>query len=167
MADRDAPFSEGAQTFLRFWFDGFSRGLERLDPAAREAMLGECAAACGRSYTAAVFRRAWEGAAGELDRFLAALSSLGVAHRKIGPDVFEVSWDRCGCDLFTAGLVRTPLLCRCTVHSLRQNLEATLGRRAVVTMRATILGGDRRCVFEIALGDAGGGAPKGAVLPGG
>lgn len=154
MSEKAVPFGEGTQEFLRFWFDGFACGLEKLEPAARDALLARCAAACGRSYTTAVFQRAWAEAAGELDRFLAGLSSLGTTCRRTGPDRFEGSWARCGCDLVTAGLVKTPLLCRCSEHSLRQNLEAALGRPVTVTMRSTILGGGERCVFEATLGPA-------------
>lgn len=151
-SDPPLPADPGSSAFFRHWFDGFSRALERLAPEARETLLCECAAACGRSYTTAVFQRAWADAGGDLDAFLARLAGLHTAYERTGPDTFRLTWSRCGCDLVTAGLVRTPLLCRCSEHSLRQNLEAALGRSASVTMRSTILGGAERCVFEVKLG---------------
>ena len=152
MTERSLPlFSDETQSFLRHWFEGFSEGLEQLDPLARDALLSRCAAACGRSFTAAAFCKVWAEAAGELDRFLTGLSVLGTKCRRTGTESFEGTWDQCGCDLVTAGLMKTPLLCRCSEHSLRQNLEAALGRPATVILRSTILGGAERCVFDVFL----------------
>lgn len=143
---------DGVRAFLGHWFDGFADGLARLPAPARETMLRACAEACGRSHTVGVFRRAWEET-GALLPFLRRLEEAfpGAAWERTGPDTLRVTLRHCGCDLVTQGWVRTPLLCGCSAHNLRENLTAALGPGIEVELVASILGGAERCELRVRL----------------
>ncbi len=139
--------------FLSYWFDGLTKGLERLDAATRTTLLRECGQACARSYTAQVFRESWERAGGDVPRFLAELAARFPASTYMLRDdgTIEVRLGACGCDLVQCGWVTSPLLCECSAHNLQANFEAALGTPVTVTLRASLLRGGEACLFEVQL----------------
>ncbi len=145
---------ESLRHFMTYWFSGLMIGLEGVEERARETILRECGKACARSYTAQVFQDARQHSA-DMDAFLARLgvSFPEAAYERIGPHTIRVSYHRCECDLVTCGLVKSPLLCECSVHNLRENFERALGTPVAVTIESSILRGGSHCVFSVSLGE--------------
>jgi hypothetical protein len=143
---------ENQKAFFEHWFSGLTSGLEQIEPKARKTILRECGKACSDSYTAAVFAEAWQESDG-MESFLAVLGSRfpGSEARLVDERTIEVIFSACGCDLVTSGLIRTPLLCECSVESLRDNFERVLGRPVSVTLVRSILQGAERCELRVEL----------------
>lgn len=51
---------EQGNGFWKHWFAGFEKGLDKLDEAGADTMLGECRKVCAVSFAAQVFREEWE-----------------------------------------------------------------------------------------------------------
>lgn len=138
--------------FLSYWFSGFVNGLESIDENAREAILQACGRACAQSYTVTVFQEAREQSA-DMAGFLAALAVKfpEASYEQLTPTTIRVRYAYCACDLVTCGLVESPLLCRCSVHNLRENFQSALGMPVTVTLESSILGGAAECVFLVSL----------------
>ncbi len=148
--------------FMKFWFAGFTEGLENADSAARDSILRECGKACAGSYTAEVFREARKasgGTGGSMAGFLAALSerfpdsTYQLLDAAPGAETIRVRYSRCGCDLVENGLVTSPVICGCSAHNLRENFEQALGEPVTVTLESSILGGAGHCEFLVSLGN--------------
>jgi hypothetical protein len=141
------------ESFLSYWFDGLTKGLENLDAHSRTTLLRECGQACARSYTAQVFRESWERADGDIARFLAELATRFPAstYTLRSEGTIEVCYDACGCDLVQCGWVTSPVLCECSAHNLQANFEAALGTPVVVELKTSLLRGDEACVFEVSI----------------
>jgi predicted hydrocarbon binding protein len=145
--------------FMRFWFSGLISGLESVDAPAREAILRECGKACASSYTAGVFKEAKKNSA-DMESFLAALAERFpgatyelVAAEPVGAETITVRYPNCACDLVESGLVKSPLLCDCSAHNLRENFEQTLNRPVTVSLVSSILQGASRCEFLVSTAD--------------
>lgn len=138
--------------FLQYWFEGFQKGLETLDEAGTDAMLRECGKACAASYTARVFREEWAKST-DLDSFLAGLQGRfpDSGCRRLDENRVLVTFGRCTCDLVVQGYVKTPTLCRCSVHNLKENFMQAMGREVWVEMVSSILGGGERCEFIVTI----------------
>ncbi len=144
------PSIAGPSTFLKHWFAGFARGLEELSGPERDRLLRACGRACADSYTRGVFLAA-RARGGDLPSFLELLEErFPCAHYALhGTNALEVTYAVCACDLVAAGLVRTPLLCGCSAHNLRENFEAALARPVAVELKASILAGAPACSFLV------------------
>ncbi len=138
--------------FLAHWFSGLTKGLENLDAPSRTILLRECGQACARSYTAQVFREAWQRAGSDMARFLAELAARfpGATYTQTSADTLQVRYGgACGCDLVRLGWVTSPALCECSAHNLQANLAAALERPVAVTLQTSPLRGGEACVFEV------------------
>ena len=138
--------------FLKHWFAALVVGLEEVDETAREAILSACGRACAHSYTAEMFCRVRAQSA-SMDEFLAALGKVfpEAAYELIAPGKIRVRYGFCACDLVKLGLLTSPLLCRCSVHNLRENFERALHGPVEVTLEASILEGAPQCAFLVRL----------------
>jgi predicted hydrocarbon binding protein len=141
--------------FMRFWFSGLMSGLESVDESAREAILRECGKACARSYSAGVFQEARKDSDG-MESFLAALAARfpGATYELLGAETIRVRYASCACDLVETGLVKSPLICKCSAHNLRENFERALEKPVTVTLERSILQGASCCEFLVSLGEA-------------
>lgn len=138
------------ENFLKYWFSGFSSGLEQLDPPARETILSACGLACGQSYTMQVFREARQ-ASQDMAGFLDRLGEHFPASRytRVDESSLLVELSDCGCDLVRCGWVTSPVLCRCSVSNLKHNFEYALGQPVQVELISSILGGSSACRFKV------------------
>ena len=141
------------ENFLSHWFDGLTKGLEKLDALSRTMLLRECGQACARSYTAQVFRESWEQAGGDVACFLTELAICFRASTYTLRDdgIVEVRYAACGCDLVQCGWVTSPALCECSVHNLQANFAVALGTPVTVILKASLLRGGEACLFEVRL----------------
>ena len=98
--------------------------------------------------------RLWdEGETRALEPFLRRLAEVfpDAEYERAGARELRVRYRRCGCDLVTSGWVRTPLLCECSAHNLRENFTAALGSGVEVELVESILGGAERCELVVRL----------------
>ncbi len=145
-------WDEGLQHFMTYWFSGLIEGLEEVDDEARETILRACGKACAHSYTVERFREAKRDSA-NLDGFLAQLAGKfpEARYEKIDLHTIRVNYDYCGCDLVKCGLVKSPLICECSAHSLQENFERSLGTPVAVAIESSLLRGGACCTFLVSL----------------
>ncbi|MGB7537116.1 MAG: hypothetical protein WBM17_01130 [Anaerolineales bacterium] len=143
---------KGLKEFLDYWFAGFTRGLEELDPPSREKVLSECGKACAQSYTIQVFREVREKSP-DPDSFWRNLSArfTGSKFEKLDERTVRATYGACGCDLVRLGMVKSPALCECSAANLRENIEQSLGIPASVMVESSILRGGKNCVLIVTL----------------
>jgi hypothetical protein len=147
-----SEWDEGARHFLEYWFAGLMDGLESLDEPGREVVLCQCGKACAESYTAGVFQDAREQST-DMAGFLAILAARfpDASYQQLSPETIRVKIKQCGCDLVKEGLVKSPLICRCSVYNLRENFERAWGIPASVALESSILEGAPQCSFLVTL----------------
>jgi predicted ArsR family transcriptional regulator len=147
-----SDLNDDQQNFLRYWFQGFSNGLESLGPEAQDNLLSTCGLACAQSYTAGVFQETWHASNGLQDFLLNLAEHFPEAHYEYRDEqTILVRYNHCACDLVTNGWVRSPVLCQCSRHNLRQNFEQALGKPVQVLLKSSILDGAECCTFEVQL----------------
>lgn len=135
-------------TFFRFWFKGWQHGIEEMDETSRSALLKQCAKACAHSHTVQLFQDA-RASGSDLNSFVECLRRL-IPHANYelkNKNEIRVTYDQCGCDLVTMGLVNSPLLCECSAYNLKENLEQSLRQPVDVKMVSSILRGDEQCIL--------------------
>ena len=141
--------------FLTYWFRGLEEGLEHMSEEERTILLSACGKACSCSYSLGVYQDAYAKAA-DMNEFLKNLKEAfpELSYRVSGDQrTVTILYDHCACDLYTKGLVKSGLLCECSLRSLLYNWEAVMGEgRVEVEMKGSILRGDKRCVFEVRVG---------------
>ena len=137
--------------FMSHWFAGYIEGLISLDAEPQDVLLAACGQACADSYTTEQFRKAWENADGNLPRFLTGLDQIfpEAEYTLIDKNKIQVKYTRCACDLVKRGWVENPMQCLCSLHNLKANFEAAMGKKVNVELQETILGGDEQCLFLI------------------
>ncbi len=138
--------------FLTHWYGGFIHGLEQVDAQSQETILRACGLACAQSYTAQVFKEAWQQSP-NLAGFLSRLAGNfpDSIYERIDDHTLCVRYQDCACDLVRRGWVQSPILCTCSQNNLQQNFQAALGKPVRVVLRSSILGGAKECVFEVLL----------------
>ncbi|MBN2103250.1 hypothetical protein JW835_04330 [bacterium] len=136
--------------FLKYWFSGFIKGLEKINREAQNTILQSCGSACAQSYTLRAFQDA-KAQSDDLSGFLEKLARKfpEARYRLIHPYTIEVCYDECGCDLVRNGWVDSPLLCKCSVMNLKENFEKTFDRPVHVGLKSSILDGARHCLFMV------------------
>jgi hypothetical protein len=134
--------------FLTYWVSGFLDGLAKTDERARETILGECGKACARSYTAQVFQDARRQST-DMDAFFVYLADRfpGATYERTDARTMRVRYATCECDLVRHRLVTSPMLCACSAHNLRENLEQSLGVPVSVAIESSILRGGTHCLL--------------------
>jgi hypothetical protein len=147
-----SEWDRGARHFLEYWFAGLMNGLESLDEPGQEAILRQCGKACAESYTAEVFQHARKNSA-NLEGFLAILAASfpDASYQQLTPKTIRVRYSQCGCDLVKEGLIKSPLICGCSVYNLRENFERAWGIPASVALESSILDGAPQCSFLVSL----------------
>ncbi len=144
---------EQENAFWKHWFKGFEKGLDGLNEAGKDALLKACGKACAESHTARIFQEEWEKHGPDMEAFLSGLEKrfFDCTFTMLEGNRVRATYGRCFCDLVTEGYVKTLALCGCSVHNLKENFRAALGREVEVEVVSTVLGGDERCEFIVTL----------------
>lgn len=141
-------------TFFKYWFKGLENGLCKMDEAERGKLLKECAVACSRSHSLAMYQEAYNESKG-LEDFLQNMKRrFPELNYVIGRDggTVAIIYDHCACDLYKTGCMSSGFLCDCSRHSLQYNLESVMGKGKVeVVLKQSILRGQDTCILEVRL----------------
>lgn len=140
---------------LKRWFRGFEHGIANLQQPQREVLLHACAVNCVQGETFGLYRRLFDEAGGDIDRFFAKINEYeGVRGEVVAAGkVYNLCFEACTCPLHRAGCVDSPLLCECSRQSVLYVMsELWSGRRFEVDIRASILRGAQECVLEVRVG---------------
>jgi hypothetical protein len=145
-------WDEDVKDFMTYWFSGLVNGLEDVDDPARQVILRQCGKACAASYTAGVFLDA-RARSPDMEGFLADLVARfpGSTYELLNPTTIQVRYQRCACDLVRLGLVKSALICDCSVYNLQENFTRALASPVHVTLQSSILGGAPECTFLVSL----------------
>ena len=136
--------------FFTKWFKGVCRFLHEESEATSETFLTYCAESCSKSYSLAVYQNAFDQEKSVEESMTLLANSFADFAYEIRPECIEIRYSACGCELFTNELVRSKRLCRCSELSLAYNWESVFGKSNVrVERKASILFGNKECVFEV------------------
>jgi predicted hydrocarbon binding protein len=145
---------EGLKDFLRSWFSGFMKGLDKLDLTARNTILNECGSACAHTWAVEVFKEIGKKTK-DLNSFLVKLNQElpDITFEKSGESTIEVTFlaPECGCDFVVLGLTRSPKLCHCSAFFIKTCFEEVLGKKVLVDLKKSLLRGDPECVLEVTM----------------
>ncbi|MDR2728642.1 MAG: hypothetical protein LBB56_05870 [Chitinispirillales bacterium] len=140
--------------FLKYWFNGFERFLQKLDDKDRENILRECGKSCSDSYTKQIYIDEYKTSRSISD-FLCKLKNkfpeidFNVIKEN---EIIELTYNFCACDLVKNEYINNPLLCECSRQSLIYNWESVLGQDKIkVELLQSILDGSSCCKFIIYL----------------
>lgn len=137
---------------LKKWFRGFENGIANLKQPQREVLLRECAVNCVQGGTFGLYRRLFDAAGGDLDRFFRKIDECDGVRGEIvaAGKAYNLCFEACTCPLHRAGCVDSPLLCECSRQSVLYVMsELWPGRRFEVYIRASLLRGAQECVLEV------------------
>lgn len=143
-------------TFFKYWFKGFEKFLKSSSREDVEPILQHCAQACSESMTLDIYREAFDKYDTLDESLLFLKNSLEDFHYKIHDSHIEVTYSRCGCDLYVTDLVDSPKLCICSEKSLLFNWESIYGQGNVKVERVkSILNNDDLCLFIVKVSPLG------------
>ena len=75
----------------------------------------------------------------------------GATYERTDARTMRVRYATCECDLVRHGLVTSPMLCACSAHNLKENLEQSLGVPVSVAIESSILSGGTHCLLVASL----------------
>ena len=138
--------------FFIKWFEGFSNGLEEMDPIGRSILLKPCAKQCADTGVLKSYLEHYCAVGGERDEFYRRLSEMGDVRGEvlISGREYRICFPHCACDLHTACGVKSPHLCECSRQSILYVAETVWkGCGIRVETESTILSGATECRFRI------------------
>ena len=141
-------------TFLENWFQGFDKGLEKLNDQECSRLFSECAARCGKDALKYLYQGLFVDCRGNLDEFFSRLKEIdGVDGRVIeNGTTYEIIFKSCGCDLHTEAQINSGRLCECSWQSVLWIMNHLVPDKSFsVEKEKTILDGAEQCRFIIQL----------------
>lgn len=137
------------------WARWLTDGLEEMEPEIQARVLRNCGRRCAETGVLDWYRRRFQDAGEDLDRFFAETSTPGqVEGRVVEPGrEYELIFPRCLCDLCAEGGVRSACICECSRQSVLFVMEDLCpGMPVRVEKIATIREGAPQCRFRILTG---------------
>ena len=138
--------------FFENWFQGFDKGLEKLNAQECSRLFSECAAGCAKDALKNLYQDLFDGCHGNLDEFFSRLREIDgvdgsvVEHGK----TYEIIFKSCGCDLHTEAKMNAGRLCECSRQSILWVLKKLVPDRSFSVERMeSILNGAQICRFRI------------------
>jgi hypothetical protein len=137
-------------SFLKEWFSGLMKGIEKLNDATWPKVLEMTGRACAKVHSGSSFEQIWKESR-NLDDFLKRYNLFAgeEVFNQIDDHTLTVNYSECKCPLVKSGLVNSPILCECSPNWLLQNFEAILDTGLSIKTEQTILRGSENCSFVI------------------
>lgn len=136
--------------FLKEWFSGLMKGIERLNGETWPNVLEMTGRACAHVHSGKTFWKIWETTK-NLDKFIVKINNVmgEKIYKRLDNNTLSVSYSQCKCPLVKYGLVDSSFICNCSPNWLMENFEAILGESVTVVTEKTILRGAETCNFTI------------------
>ena len=146
------PMDENLFIFLKEWFSGLIKGIEKLNDETWPKILEMTGRACAQVHSGDMFKESWNKTR-NLDTFLDRINLLmeEEIYQKINETTIKVSYSECKCPLVISGLIESPVICECSPNWLMENFEQILDNNVLVTTKQTILRGAKTCEFLVSL----------------
>ncbi len=143
---------ENLVTFLKDWFSGLMKGIEKLNDETWPKILEMTGRACAQVHSGDIFKESWNNTR-NLDAFVERINHLNneKIYQKISETTIKVSYSECKCPLVISGLIESPIICECSPNWLMENFENIFGNNVTVTTKQTILRGSKSCEFLVSL----------------
>ena len=144
------PLDENLVIFLKEWFSGLMKGIERLNDETWPKILEMTGRACAQVHSIDMFKESWNNT-NNLDEFIDRINVLmeEEIYQVIDESTIKVSYSECKCPLVISGLIDSPVICECSPNWLMENFERILGNNIAVTTKQTILRGSKTCEFLV------------------
>ncbi|MHA2303925.1 MAG: hypothetical protein ACXACU_00945 [Candidatus Hodarchaeales archaeon] len=143
---------ENLVLFLKEWFSGLMKGIEKLNDETWPKILEMTGRACAQVHSGDIFKESWKNS-GNLDEFVRRINHKmnEEIYQKIDETTIKVSYSECKCPLVISGLIESPIICECSPNWLIENFEHIFGDNVTVTTKQTILRGSKSCEFLVSL----------------
>ncbi len=140
------------EVFVKFWMNGFEKGIGLLDEKSRNLIFENCAKNCADSGVLEKHRNLFEKCSHDLDQYYSRLSEIGGVDGHVieSGKIYEEIFPECGCNLHTECGVNSPVLCQCSIQSILYVAKSVTGRKNVsVKCIENVLSGGKKCRFRI------------------
>lgn len=129
--------NKGLKKFFSYWFSEFESGLKNIDSRSRPRLLRYCGEAYADSYIKDISREA-KVKSSDLGQLLKNLSKKfpDAEYEMVSNNAIRVIYNKCGCDIVSRGLIKSPLFCSCSVENLKSNFQVALEKAVVVKLEA-------------------------------
>ncbi|MFX0087491.1 MAG: hypothetical protein ACFFAU_17710 [Candidatus Hodarchaeota archaeon] len=138
--------------FLKEWFSGLIKGIEKYDDGTWPKILEMTGHACAQVHSGDLFKETWNKTK-NLDDFIITMNQHmnEEVYKRFDDTTLTVSYSKCKCPLVVSGLIDSPIICQCSPNWLIENFENILDRSISVIAKDTILRGSRTCEFIISI----------------
>ena len=141
---------DNLQIFLKSWFSGLFKGIEKLEDDTWPKLLEMTGRACAQIHSGDLFHTTWQKSSNIEDFVNKLKQTFGEEiYIKKANNTISVSYTRCKCPLVHSGLVDSPIICNCSPSWLLHNFESVLGTNVEVKTNQTILRGAKTCEFSL------------------
>lgn len=146
------PIDDNLIIFLKEWFSGLMKGIEKLNDETWPKILEMTGRACAQVHSIDMFKESWNNTK-NLDAFIDRINIImeEEIYQIIDDSTIKVSYSECKCPLVISGLIDSSIICECSPNWLMENFESILGNNIEVTTKQTILRGSKTCEFLISL----------------
>ncbi len=138
--------------FLKKWFSGLMKGIEKHDDGTWPKILEMTGRACAQVHSGDLFKETWNKTK-NLDDFIMSMNKHmnEEVYKRVDDTTLTVSYSKCKCPLVLSGLIDSPIICQCSPNWLIENFENILDTSVSVIAKDTILRGFTTCEFIISI----------------
>lgn len=141
---------------LKYWFEGFERGLENMSQQERETLFCECGKNCVKRWLLNFYKDLYSKVNGDMDLFFNELNNIeGVKTEIIESGMkYNLIFEKCVCGMHNEGYINSPHLCECSRQSVLYVMNSlSPNKKFDDELCYTILRGGKECKHSITMRD--------------
>lgn len=141
---------------IKYWFNGFEKGLKNIDNEGKEKLFKECGKNCVQGHTLNVYKNLYKQSKEDIKLFIEGANKLeGVRTEIIGPGIrYYFIFEKCVCKMHNEGYINSPHLCECSRQSILYILKSIFPNKDISVKRcSTVLEGAEECRHLIEIKD--------------
>lgn len=141
---------------VKYWFEGFERGIENMKPQERETLFCECGKNCVDRWLINLYKDLYEKVSRDMDLFFEELNNMeGVRTEIVEPGKnYHLIFEKCVCGMHNEGYINSPHLCECSRQSVIHVMNSlSPNKKFDVEICSTILRGGKECKQSITMSD--------------
>ena len=141
---------------LKYWFEGFERGIENMKQQERETLFCECGKRCASRWVLNLYKDLYDKVSGDMDLFFEELNNMDGVKTEIVEQgkKYHLFFERCVCTMHNEGYINSPHLCECSRQSVIYVMNSIAqDKNFDVEICSTILRGGKECKQSITMSD--------------